>query len=283
MIEFTYSLFTETEDFPVHLQYGFHEQDLYRHLHADFSELVIVLDGRAQHLIGTEQYPLSKGDVFVVGSHTEHGFAETKHLTICNIMFRAEAFSHIYDMKHLAGFQAMFLLEPHLSQRDRFLARLHLSDEERSAAQKRIDLMMQEYTQKRAGWQDMVLSGFHALCVMLSRCYRTDETEGFLKLADVIAYIENHFTEHISVPELTALSGYSERHFLRLFHDVLGTAPNRYITNLRIAKAKHLLKCTALSVGEIAWRCGFGDRNYFTRAFRGSTAQTPSEYRKKNR
>lgn len=280
MIAFPYSLFTEAEDFPVHLQYGFHEQELYLHSHMDFSELVVVLGGKAQHIVGQERYPLSKGSVFVVGQHTEHGFEEVKHLTICNIMFREEAFAHIFDMKQLPGFQSLFVLEPHYTQHELFLSKFRLSPEELTDVERQISAMMQEYTKQRTGWKDMVLSGFHALCVTLSRCYRMQEADGFLKLADAIAYIENHFTERITISELTALSGYSERQFIRLFHDVLGTTPSRYITVLRIDRAKHLLKTTSLSVGEISWRCGFDDQNYFSRSFRSHTGQTPSAYRK---
>ena len=280
MIEFPYSVFTQSEDFPIHLQYGFHDADLYLHGHLDYSELVIVLGGKALHLIGAKQYPIHKGSVFVVGERTEHGFAHPKHLSICNIMFKSEALSHILDMNQLSGFQAMFVLEPHYAQNDQFLARLHLLEEELSEVQCRIDLLMQEYKQKRTGWRDMVLSGFHSLCVMISRCYRTDEEDSFLKLAAAIAYMEQHFTEHITTTELAARSGYSERQFLRLFHELHSTSPIQYLTRLRIERARYLLRVTALPIGEIAWCCGFEDQNYFTRAFRNHAGMTPSAFRK---
>lgn len=283
MIEFPYSIFTKTEDFPVHLQYGFHEQEMYLHGHGDFSELVIVLDGNAQHLVGAEQYPISKGSVFVVGTHTAHGFTGARHLSICNIMFRQDALSHILDMKQLPGFQAMFVLEPHYAQNDRFHARVRLPDDELRDVQRQLDLLMQEYTQKNTGWRDMVLSGFHTLCTMLARCYRTDEEDSVIKLASAVAFMERHYTERITLTDLTVRSGYSERQLLRLFHEILGTTPMQYLNHLRIGQAKRLLQGTALPVGEIAWRCGFDDQNYFTRAFRSRTGLTPSAFRKSSR
>ena len=124
MIAFPYSIFADTEEFPVHLQYGFHDEELYMHAHADFSELVIVLDGSALHIVGGEGYPISKGDVFVVGQNTEHGYTQTEQLTICNVMFQPQVFDSVYDMKQLPGFQALFVLEPHYSQKYHFLSHL---------------------------------------------------------------------------------------------------------------------------------------------------------------
>ena len=190
MIEFQYSIFTGTPDFPVHLQYGFHEEELYLHAHQDFSELVIVLDGRARHIVGGEQYPISKGAVFVVGPDTEHGFTDTRHLTICNLMFREEAFSQIHDMRQIPGFQAMFVLEPHYAQSDRFIARLRLSADALTRTEQALESLMQEYTEKRPGWEDMVLSEFHALCIRLSRAYAPPTEYGILRIADAIAYLE---------------------------------------------------------------------------------------------
>lgn len=279
MIEFTYDLFSDTPSFPIHLQYGAHEEALYLHTHADFSELVIVLDGKAEHLVGSDHYPIAKGTVFVVGKDTAHGFADTKHLTICNIMFQDTVFSQIHDMRQIPGFQAMFVLEPHYAQRDHFISKLRLSMDALAETERMIAMLLHEQHEQRPGWQDMVLSTFHAFCIQLSRLYAPQTEDGLLKIADAIAYLEDHFTEDIMLPRLAEQAGYSERQFLRLFREILGTTPNRYLVGLRIAQAKRLLATTALPVGEIAWRCGYDDQNYFARQFKAQTGQTPSIYR----
>ncbi|MBE6877041.1 MAG: helix-turn-helix domain-containing protein [Ruminococcus sp.] len=279
MIAFPYDLFSETPDFPVHLQYGFHDKELYLHVHEDFSELVIVLNGSAGHIVGGESYHISKGDVFVVGQNTEHGYEKTQRLTICNIMFRPEVFEHAYDIRQLSGFQALFVLEPHYSQKYHFLSHLKLNPQNFTETETLITEIIQEYQGKKIGWQDMTYSGFLKLCVMLSRCYQdTDSGNTFLKLADAAAYLEHHFCEHVSMTELAEISGYSERQFFRLFKSAFQTTPNLYLAGLRMKKAQHLLQSTSLSIGEIAFKCGYDDQNYFSRAFRKYTGMTPSEY-----
>jgi len=280
MISFPYAIFTETPDFPVHLQYGFHDEELYLHAHEDFSELVIVLNGSAAHVVGGESYYVSKGDVFVVGQNTEHGYQQTKRLTICNIMFRQGVFDNAYDIRQLPGFQALFVLEPHYSQKYHFLSHLKLYEQTFSEVEALITAVMQEYQNKKTGWQTITYAGFLELCVMLSRCYQnTDSGNAFLKLADAAAYLEHHFCEDVSMPELAELSGYSERQFFRVFKSVFQTTPNAYITDLRIKKAQQLLQNTSSSIGEIAYQCGYDDQNYFSRIFRKYMGMNPVNYR----
>ena len=99
MIRLPLWIFTKSEDFPFFIQYGYHDSECYLHGHEDFSELVIVLEGSAEHTVGTEHYPISKGDVFVINQDTEHGFTGVSDFRICNIMFRPEVlFEHIYNI-----------------------------------------------------------------------------------------------------------------------------------------------------------------------------------------
>ncbi len=283
MIQFQYRLFADSDDFPIHLQYGYHDKSLYVHSHEDFCELVIVLDGSADHIVNGKSYGIALGDVFVINQFTEHGFFQPDKLKICNIMFKPEqVFDDTYDMKQLAGFQALFVLEPHYSQNHSFCAQLKLTADEFRTTEAIVTEIMEEYLNQRCGWKDLVLSGFRRLCVILSRFYRTDKVKynnEVLKLADTVAYIENHFSSHLTLAALAQISGYSDRQLMRIFKAAFSVTPNEYIADLRMKKAKQLLESTNLSIGEISWICGFDDQNYFSRFFKRNTGMTPTEYR----
>ncbi len=79
--------------------------------------------------------------------------------------------------------------------------------------------------------------------------------------------------------ELAAAAGLSRFHFLRRFKRATGTTPWRYLTDLRLAKARSLLADPAMSVREAAAAAGFADPAYFSRLFRRRTGTTPSAYR----
>ena len=81
-MDFFLNWFTQDETFPFFIQYGTHDEDLCLHTHADFSELVIVLSGTATHVVDGEEYPIRKGDVFVIRNNTAHGYKHPKNFHI---------------------------------------------------------------------------------------------------------------------------------------------------------------------------------------------------------
>ena len=72
MFRMPLSAFLQDESFPFFIQYGIHKEPLYLHSHDNFSELVIVLSGSAEHIVDSERYRIRKGDVFVISDETEH-------------------------------------------------------------------------------------------------------------------------------------------------------------------------------------------------------------------
>lgn len=283
MISFPFGIFTENEDFPIHIQYGFHDTDMYEHCHENFSEMVIVLNGSARHIVNGESYPISAGDVFVINQSVSHGFCEPDKLTICNIMVQPEkVFDRVHDMTSLPGFQSLFFIEPQYYAMYGFLSQLKLGNEEFSAIRTMIRSINSEYSLKQPGWRDSVFAQFYSLCIACSRFYKQENSDvrnNFLRLADVAAYIENNYTTQLSTERLAEISGYSQRQFLRMFKNVYSETPNSYITDLRIKKAKLLLTSTDSAIGDIAFECGYSDQNYFSRLFLKKTGMSPSAYR----
>ncbi|MBD2869227.1 helix-turn-helix transcriptional regulator [Paenibacillus arenilitoris] len=92
-------------------------------------------------------------------------------------------------------------------------------------------------------------------------------------------HIRRRCEEPWSLERMAELAGYSPYHFLRLFRQVMGKTPNRYVAECRIVAAKLLLSTTSLTVTEIAARCGFAQTSYFIRVFRASEGLSPIEYR----
>jgi two-component system response regulator YesN len=62
-----------------------------------------------------------------------------------------------------------------------------------------------------------------------------------------------------------------------------GTTFGRYLTGLRLARAKHMLSTTGLPVARVAEQAGFRSRPYFQQAFRVHTDETPMAYRRRTR
>jgi transcriptional regulator GlxA family with amidase domain len=69
----------------------------------------------------------------------------------------------------------------------------------------------------------------------------------------------------------------------RRFRMELDVTPGKWLQTVRISKAREYLEASALSVGEICDRIGYGDQASFTRLFGRITGLTPTEYRRQMR
>lgn len=92
-------------------------------------------------------------------------------------------------------------------------------------------------------------------------------------------YVNDYLHEELSLTRLSEVVYLSPPYLSRLYKQLTGTNLLDYLTDVRIAKAKHLLKTTELKVHEIAARVGFESAPYFTRLFKKVTNFTPKDYR----
>ncbi len=93
----------------------------------------------------------------------------------------------------------------------------------------------------------------------------------------ICQYIEGHYTENITLNQLTELTGLSKYHLLRLFTKQKGISPYRYLETIRISQAKRLLEQGVLPM-EVALQTGFSDQSHFTNFFKKLIGLTPKQY-----
>ena len=278
MMDFFLDTFTGDKDFPFFAQLGGHDEPLYMHTHTDFAELSLITDGRARHVVGEDSYQIEGGDVFVIHERVAHGFEETDKLRLYNIMFDPKLLPDS-DISESAGFKALFAPEKNARS---FSSHLRLDPRDFELAAHLFRRIYREYSEKRVGWKTAVQGDFLRLTVTLSRLYdfdRVKDSHGMEKIAGAAAFIEQNYSENISVSRLAEMSNYSLRQFIRLFKKAFGCIPTEYIANLRMQKARELLRGKNASITDIALYCGYGDSNYFSRIFRKYNGMTPSEYR----
>lgn len=91
-------------------------------------------------------------------------------------------------------------------------------------------------------------------------------------------FIERNYALPISVNEIAASAAISRSHLYRIFIQELGITPNEYLTQFRIANACDLLRSRDITVGEVAFSCGFSDPLYFSRVFKKAKGISPRAY-----
>lgn len=92
-------------------------------------------------------------------------------------------------------------------------------------------------------------------------------------------YIELHFTENLSLDDLSNFCCISKYHMIRLFKAHTGFTPHEYIIHLRLLNAENLLQMTTLTSAQISALSGFANEALFIKHFKKAYEMTPKKYR----
>jgi len=99
------------------------------------------------------------------------------------------------------------------------------------------------------------------------------------KLLAAIAYMEAYLENPYSLHELSEAVGLSSRQLERLFKEKLGKSPSRYYLELRLERARLLLRQTSMPVLQVAIATGFTSAAHFSKCYRDYFKRTPSTER----
>ncbi|MGB0416727.1 MAG: helix-turn-helix domain-containing protein [Coraliomargarita sp.] len=97
----------------------------------------------------------------------------------------------------------------------------------------------------------------------------------------IVDYVRAHYRDKMSVADMAAVGGISVSSQERLFRKTFGLTPLMYLRKTRLNTACKLLRDSAISLADIAVRCGFNDQTNMTRAFRMELKITPLRYRRR--
>ena len=93
-------------------------------------------------------------------------------------------------------------------------------------------------------------------------------------------FVQENFQRNITLEDVCGAAGFSPAYFSALFKKETGEGFSKYLTQVRIDRAKELLRETGLSVAEVCEAVGYSDRKHFTRTFHKMTGVNPAEFRR---
>ncbi len=95
------------------------------------------------------------------------------------------------------------------------------------------------------------------------------------KLLAVVKTMEDNLEEPLVQTDIALKTNLSTRQLERLFRKYLHTTPTRYYLNLRLKRARHLLRQTSMSILSVALACGFVSASHFSKCYREYYSRTP--------
>ena len=100
-------------------------------------------------------------------------------------------------------------------------------------------------------------------------------------VAKAKAYIDENYNKDISLDDVSRMVDISPYYFSKLFKQEQGENFIEYLTRIRMANARRILKNQNYNIKEVCAMCGYSDPNYFSRIFKKFEGVTPSEYRER--
>ncbi len=134
---------------------------------------------------------------------------------------------------------------------------------------------------QKSGFQQLlagIVGRLLSLAYFYDRNSQFEESDTAKKISQAKVMIQDSFAD-ISPEDIASRLCISYSSFRKTFKEYTGFSPARYISEVRMGKAKELLTNTSLSIKEVAYRVGYNNHDYFFTAFRHMTGRTPAEYR----
>lgn len=248
-----------------------------RHSHR-YAELMIVLEGQAIDLIDGQEYHIQAGDVYVLYPGMLHEQREAKGYRYAIFKFDREAFmTEADDLRGLSGFHLLF------SMKSGSALRAVADDATLATVEPLARLMEQEMENTSKESEALIKHLFMATVAILCRsCQPSLPSLRLYRqvIAQALGYMETHYAETVSLDDLAKITGYSRRHFTRLFRENMCCSAMDYLTELRLNAACRLLKQNE-PLTAVAEACGFSDAAALCHSFRRRFGVTPKAFRMK--
>ena len=254
------------------------------HWHPEI-ELTYVVSGEMLYSINDKTYHLKAGDVLFGNQSTLHEGHQWEESD-------CEYIAVTFLPKLIYGFEGSLIQEKYvtpITERSS-VASLHLdgSEDWHQEVKEHLLTTIHNYEAHSEGFEWIVIQHMMQIWQLLFQHISLDEKVGlqqrrnFEQIRLMISYVEEHYTDHITLDDVATAAHLSRSECSRVFKKVMGTSLFSFIQNYRIEKSCALLTETDAPISEIAESCGFSDGNYYTKVFQKVMGSSPSTYRKKN-
>jgi AraC family transcriptional regulator, transcriptional activator of pobA len=258
----------------------------FAHAH-EFMLLAYFEDGGGSITLGRREWPVEAGDVYVLApgevidiGADRGGYERSRGWCA---YFTPDVFGPEVGGAYLS-WRAHPLLFPFVRGAGGGAYRLNVAAGDRPAWADRFRAMGTEVRARQDGHQEALLAHLTLLLVAVVRL--ATDVVGDLRfnqeplLAEVFGYIDQHYSEPISLRDVARAVNLSSGHLTTVVSTRTGRPVQKWITERRMAAARRLLTETDLAVEEVARTVGYGDAGYFARAFRQVHETTPLGWRR---
>lgn len=230
--------------------------------------LIYCLRGRGWFILDNIRYDVGPNEFIIVPStkvKMSYGADELDPWTIYWVHFSGkhiDAFNKSFNISITDGARPIVLNEKGLQIWENIYQNLQLG-----------------YSKENLNNTNLCLYHFLATFLYPDKHTNGKEQDEKDRIADTIAYMQQHLAAKITIDDLAHKNGYSASHFSNLFRKSTGMSPLDYFIHLKMQKACILLYSSEIKVKDIALAVGYDDAFHFSRLFKKNMRVSPNQYR----
>ena len=258
----------------------YEHQVLKKHTH-DFYHMFYIKKGKGIMHIDENDYDICENEIYLCPPGTYHGMTAQEDIPVSVIEIKF-TISHEDLQKLIFNMQKRIKCNTY----DFYL---------------KLEELLKEAFYKSSLYKETIDTGFTKLLLELARSAKNENhsysavVNGIFKnnsmetikdgagssavLKNVLEYINNNYSEDITLKQLAEVGAVSPGHLNKIFKEAFNMSPMKFINNFRLDKAKELMMYSDFNISQISDLVGFSSIHYFSRYFKKKENMTPNEYR----
>lgn len=253
------------------------------HWHEDF-ELTYLVSGKLTFFVNSEVFDLSAGEAVFMNARVLH---QIKSVSDEPAVYYSYVFAPEFVCGTLQSYAAVKYILPMMHHRNFIF--YHFRGDTPWDQKAIADLMQcnKAAREKEYGFELEIIR--HILGVMIQLIKHVPalrensdncETRTYAGLMKAVFYIQEHFSDKITLKDISDSANLSQSTCIRMFKRMFKMTPTEYVMSFRINESKKMLISTDMPVVQIALSCGFSGDGYYCRMFKAYEGMTPAQFRK---
>ncbi|MBU9746429.1 AraC family transcriptional regulator [Lachnospiraceae bacterium ASD3451] len=256
----------------------------FHHWH-NFFEISYIIKGNSICHASGNYYEVSEGDIVIFNDTEVHGWNIKEDLTLLVLNFSGEIICsnstplNTFDSDYLKVFS---------KEGSNFQNILYRYGKYTQEIYRLMQDIYFEYTHEDLGKYLMMKADILKILTILTRNFQVNPTDHMLLvqrrqnligLEKVLNYINENFTEKITLTDAAEMIHMNASYLSSLFHRTTGETFKSYLTRLRIQKAHDMIIHTKENISTIAFACGFTNMANFYRLYEKNIGHPPAKSR----
>ncbi|WP_158289427.1 AraC family transcriptional regulator [Paenibacillus flagellatus] len=260
------------------------------HMH-DYIQIAYVVRGVCVHHFCDKTLTVGKGDLFIIPPWQAHciNAVDDKDCELVLLDFMPAFLGDHLKPFSRSLFQHVVQYEKSGTSSEWLQPWLHISQDKQLLVEQLLQDIQEEVAEREEGYEFSVQINVVKLLILIDREFRRTERQRQAasgqrppnpQFQDVIRYIHENYGQDIPLEQGAYIANMTPAYFSHLFKKTTGQTFVEYLHEVRIERAKELIRLNAHTMTQICFQVGFRHLSHFIRTFKKRTGMTPTDYKK---